>query len=335
MSPSLSELFGPPGTEAENDFEFDMDKLMGGVDKALAESSRFRDEVSSEEDDAAVGDDPVVEEPSDEEDHLAHGEQPPGEEEPPGESAPEATPPVIAADPLGLLPPERRAALLAIDDVVQNDPAKRDRVLAALADVPTPPTIPTLPDDFEEGSVAARLWYEQQETRAQLAQIASGQRAQHEAFVKQSAVAAADAAGDEFAARYSQLEPSDVAAIAKTAAESGLVAKLTTGVNPENLKPAFAQALESALWTNEAYRAKVIGTTTQTPAVAPAATSESKARKRKLTAVSSAASPTSAPASKRSPLESRVDGRLTPQSRLSVVREMASQLNRSQNEGNY
>jgi hypothetical protein len=331
-------LFGPPGTEAENDFDFDMDKLIGGVDKALAESTRFRDdqgdEVSSEENEAAVGDEPVVEEPSDEEGHQPLGEQTAGEEEPPGESAPEATPPVNAADPLGLLPPERRAALLAIDEVVQNDPAKRDRVLAALADQPVVPVVPTLPDDIEEGSVAARLWHEQQETRAQLAQIASGQRAQHEAFVKQSAVAAADAAGDEFAARYSQLEPSDVAAIAKTAADSGLVAKLTSGVNPENLKPAFAQALESALWTNEAYRAKVIGTT-QTPPVAPAATSESKARKRKLTAVSSAASPTSAPASKRSPLESRVDGRLTPQSRLSVVREMASKLNRDQNEGNY
>ena len=60
-----------------------------------------------------------------------------------------------------------------------------------------------------------------------------------------------------------------------------------------------------------------------------------KERKRKLTALSSAASPTSAPAAPKSPLETRHEGRLTPQSRMSVVKDMASQLNRSQNEGNY
>jgi hypothetical protein len=331
--PSLSELFGPEGAEADNDFEFDMDKLMGGVDQAIAESSRFRDpgsesdEVSSEE---GVDEDPPprVEAETDD-DQPSVGDVEAGEEELAGASEP---PPPSAADPLGLLPPERRAALLAIDEVVQRDPAKRDRVLAALRDEAV--VAPSLPEDIEEGSVAARLWHEQQETRAVLNQMAQGQRLQQEAFAKQAAVTAADAAGIAFAQRYPQLEASDIVAIAQEAGQSGLAAKLVTGT--EDLRAGYLQALESTLWTSERWRANVLSVPAPTEStVADEHKEESKPRKRKLTALSSAASPVSAPATPKSPLETRVDGRLTPQSRMDVVREMATKLNRSQNEGNY
>ena len=328
--PSLSELFGPPGAEAENDFEFDVDKLMGGVDQALKESSRFRDDdvdeapqiaaESEDEEPPLEPSDDVVEEP------------PSGDEVAPEEAQGEVAAPPIA-DPLGLLPPERRAALLAIDEVVQADPAARDRVFQAIR--PPEPAVAQLPDDIEEGSVAARLWAESQETKAMLGQIAQGQRLQQEAFAKQAAVSAADAAGIAFAERYPMLESSDIVAIAQQAGQSGLAAKLVAGNS--DLKDGYLQALESTLWTNEAFRPKVLGEAAiiKEPTVADEHKAESKPRKRKLTALSSAASPVSAPTTPKSALETRHDGRLTPQSRLSVVQEMATKLNRSANEGNY
>ena len=145
-------------------------------------------------------------------------------------------------------------------------------------------------------------------------------------------VTAADAAGIEFAARYPQLEQSDIVAIAEVAGGSGLAARLANG--NDDLKGAYIQALESTLWTNESFRPKVLGEQA-IKEVPVAAKPETKARKRKLTALSSAASPVSAPSQPKAALETRVDGRLTPQSRLSLTREIASKLNRDQNEGNF
>ena len=124
-------------------------------------------------------------------------------------------------------------------------------------------------------------------------------------------------------------------AVAQAAGASGLAARLANGT--EDLTGAYVQALETTAWTNERFRAKL------TAEVAPAAeptpaevdASSSKVRKRKLTALSSAASPTSAPPERRSALETRADGKLTPQSRLSVVGELASKLARDRNEGMF
>ena len=63
---------------------------------------------------------------------------------------------------------------------------------------------------------------------------------------------------------------------------------------------------------------------------------ESAERKRKLTALSSFRFSGLSTRGHRNPaLETRTDGRLTPQSRFSLVQEMATKLNRSNNEGGY
>ena len=67
-----------------------------------------------------------------------------------------------------------------------------------------------------------------------------------------------------------------------------------------------------------------------------AAKPETKARKRKLHGSVLGRKPgLRAPSQPKAPLETRVDGRLTPQSRLSLTREIASKLNRDQNEGTF
>ena len=325
MSPSINELFSAPGSEAEEDFEIDMDKLMAGVDTSIAESTRFRGEETPPEP-------PAEEEPAPEVPPSPEPAEPPADvapaehggeahEESPGGTAP--LPP--ATDPLGLLFAE-----------AAQDPAKRDRLLAALADPkPEPTQVATLPEDIEEGTVAARLWQQQQSTQEQITRIAEGQKAQSEALARKDASDAASAAGAEFAARYDgRLDGDDVVRIAQAAGNSGLAARLAAG--NENLKDAYLQALESTLWTTESLRAKMLEPAApKEPSVADEHKAESKPRKRKLTALSSSASPVSAPAPGKSPLETRTDGRLTPQSRFGLVQEMATKLNRANNEGGY
>lgn len=326
MSPSINSMFSAPGSEAEEDFDIDMDKLLEGVDASLAESTRMREPAVTSQDPPEPADEPEPDEPElddpgvEPEPEPSSGEQTRVEEEPQGVSVPTAS-----ADPLGLLIQEAVA-----------DPKRRDRVLAALRQEAEQPEVvtPSLPDDIEEGSVAARLWHEAQENKRLLGELAQSQRTQSETMARQNAAAAADTAGKEFAAKYPQLDNTEVIAIAQIAGGSGLAAKLADGA--DDLKGAYVQALESTLWTNESFRAKVmIPPEPSEPSVAETDAAESKPRKRKLTALSSAASPSSAPATPRSPLETRADGKLTPQSRLSVVGELASKLSRDRNEGMY
>jgi hypothetical protein len=338
MSPSINEMFSAPGSEAEADFDLDIDKLMAATDTALAESQRFREPQM--EDEAEPDAEPAPEPEADTEPEPEEGQpvgEPAGDEETTEESVAEtpSTPPVVAADPLGLLPPERRAALLAIDQAVQSDPARRDRILAALRDdVASPEPAAKLPDDFEEGSPAARLWAENQETKRQLAEIGKAQADIAAATARTNAAQAAEAAGAEFARRYPQLENDDVVRIAQAAGGSGLAARLANGA--DDLKGAYVQALETTMWTNESFRAKANAPMPEAePTLSDEHKEQGKARKRKLTALSSAASPTSTPSQSRSALETRADGKLTPQSRLSVVGELASKLARERNEGMY
>jgi hypothetical protein len=175
--------------------------------------------------------------------------------------------------------------------------------------------------------------------RSEVKSVGTTAAEQRAAFAKMSAAQAATEAGNQFAGRYDgQLEPSDVVAIAQAAGASGLAGRLATDERGRPLEgpalaSAYVQALETTLWTTPAFRSKVLTETTPTtvPAVDEAS---SKDRKRKLSAVSSAASPVTAePTPRRSPLETRPDGRLTPQSRMNAVKEIVTQLNRSQNEG--
>ncbi len=148
-------------------------------------------------------------------------------------------------------------------------------------------------------------------------------------------MAAAEQAGGEFAARYAgRLDGDDVVRIAQAAGTSGLAARLAAG--NDDLKGAYLQALESTLWTTQSLRSKVMEPAAPAePSAADKDKAQAPQRKRKLTALSSSASPVSAPATPKSPLETRTDGRLTPQSRFSVVQEMATKLNRANNEGGY
>lgn len=329
--PSIRQIMGVPDELEGGDTEFDLDKFMADVDGLIPKSNdRLRGpdagpEPSPEPTTAAA--------PEPDEDPVL-GEQEPGDEAE-GEPEPEVPlPPAPAAlappDPLAAIPAERRAALLALDEVFQRDPAKAESVLRGLSTDPAlaPVAAPQLPEDFDPGSPEARLWQQQQDTAEQIRQLTAATRAQQETFAKQQANTAAQQAGATFAARYQgRLDEADVVAIAKQAGESGLAGVLAgTPEGRSDLASAYDRALETTLWSNEVYRAKVLELTPTGPAPK---TPETKSRQRKLTALSSAASPVSGPSPKRSPLESRSDGRLTPQSRMGLVKELASNLNRS------
>lgn len=324
---NLRELFGDPGlTEEGGEQEFDLDAFMGEVDRLVADKPTEQDHGGS------VGE---AEPPPPD---LAHGEreEESGEEagaEPsspavPVEEAP-ASPPTPAAppppDPFSDLPPERRAALLALDETLRRDPAKAESVLRGLSAETPPVEPPRLPEDIEPGSFEARQWHDQQELRAQIAELSAATRVQQETFAKQQAATAAQQAGRTFAQRYvGKLEEQDVLQIARQAGESGIAGALASQT-PDDLAGAYDKALEFVLWGNESYRQKVIG---EAPVVQAGDQPEAKTRKRKLNALSSAASPVSGPVQKRSPLESRDDGRLTPQSKMGLVRELANGLAR-------
>lgn len=327
--PSINNLFGAPGSEADEDFEIDMDKLLEGVDQSIAASTRIDPPpspsfVNALDPDAPQYDTPDPESP-DEEPEEEPSEPPEGSgnvQQVEAESQSEGS--VTSPDPLGQLFAE-----------AAQDPAKRDRLLEALRD-PKPESTPVaqLPDDFEPGSPAARLWEENQATQRRLDEIAANQRSQAEQSAKDRAIAAADAAGKEFSAKYPGLDDADITRIAQAAGNSGLAARLATGA--DDLKAAYLQSLESTLWTDAELRTKVLDPTVPSePTVAEEHAQESKPRKRKLTALSSSASPVSAPAPKASPLETRADGRLTPDSRQRTVMELATKLNRENNQGGY
>jgi hypothetical protein len=347
VSPSISDLFGTSPEGATNDVDIDVNQLMSDVDKILADRPPLTGGVTPE---SAVPGAPAEGEvqseiPATEVDSSTGDIAVPGAPpEPtlgatPVETAP-ASPPPVAIDPLSELPPERRAALLAIDQSL-TDPVKRDAVLRALAGHPaeTPQTVaaPQLPDHVDPESFEAQLWRQQQETNRQIAEIAAVTRQQQEQSARQIAVVAAQTAGEIFEARYAgKLTKEEVAAIAHHAGSTGIAGALAAA--PEfqgKLQAAYDAALEHVLWSTEAYRDKVIGVAASAAPIPPVATVESQDRKRKLTALSSAASPISGGPAPRSSLESRPDGRLTDKSRQQVVKEAATAIARSRSEGTF
>lgn len=334
--PSIRELFTDAEIDQEGangDLAFDFDALMTETERALKESTRMQIPDQDPE-----GGEPS-EVPAATETPEAPPEVEPGATESPAPSeAPEGGDDSLAgarsADPLGLLPPERQAALLALDQVFQADPTKHAAVLRTLSETPAPAaayTPPPLPDEIDPDSFEAKLWNRQSEYERQLAEMGTATKNNQEAFAKQSAAAAAERAGANFEARYAgKLDHTDVMAIARHAGATGIAARFANGA--DDLTAAYDQALETALWTNEGFRAKAMGAPAPLP---PAAEPEAIDRKRKLTSLSSSASPVSGPPPAKTPLQSRTDGRLTPESRLSVVKDLATGLARQNNEGTF
>lgn len=316
MSPSIGDLFGNPELDEDNETEVDLDKVLNSVTDIL------NDRHSEPESPAA---EPADETPQDEPAGTAPEE--PGEEvaEPEVVDAPRdapAAPP--SSDPFLELPAERRAALLALDQAIMDDEGKRAAVFGILSGTPAeqPKVDEKLPEHIDPDSFEAQLWRGQQDQRKMLEQISQATREQREAFAKQQANTAAMTAGNAFAQRYEgKLTKDDVLAIAKHAGASGLAGALMAQ-NSADPVSAFNQALEATLWGNEAWREKVVGE--EVPVKQPGDTTESKDRKRKLTAVGSAASPVSGPSPKRSPVETGADGRIAEKSRQELVKELAN-----------
>jgi hypothetical protein len=243
---------------------------------------------------------------------------------------------VSAPDPLAELPADRRAQLLALDEYMREHPEAITRITEAPAAPPAPEPI-TLPEHIDPGSVEATLWLQQAEQSRKLDEIAAEQRRTQEALatdrLRATTQEAAISAGNAFKARYEgKLTDADVLAIAQVAGSpGGLAGRLAAAAkSPEDITAAYDQALELTMWSRPEFRSKVDAVPTPTQAQIDA--EAAPARKRKLTALSGAATPSGAPPT-RSPLQSREDGRLTGQSRMDLVRQLASQLRGGGGEG--
>jgi hypothetical protein len=154
--------------------------------------------------------------------------------------------------------------------------------------------------------------------------MAQSNRDQQMAFASQQANTVAVQAATRFGQRYQdRLSQDDVEAIAKYTGQSGIAAAFS-GTPDGKLDPvgALDRALESVLWTNPSFRAKVIGT--EAPPTPPGNQPEAKERKRKLNAISPSGSPVSGPAPTRTPAEVTRDGRFTEKSRSALVKEIAN-----------
>lgn len=303
--PSIADLFGvnpneidPEAAAAEGDFD---------IDKMLSEADRIMEAHNPTEPGAEPEPEPVVDVPR---------ETP----------APEPTPQVaaVAPDPLSELPPERRAAMLSLDQILTTDPAKRDAVLRVLAGEPepTPEPEPQLPEEIDPNSFEARMYLENLETRKAVNQIAQRMASQEQVTQAQTAADHARAAAASFSAKHPELEQEDVYEIARYAGNSG-VAGAFVEANRAQPVAQLEQAFESVLYGNEVFRSKVIP---KAEAVVPGEAPEAVERKRRLTALSSGASPVAGGSTTPPQLESRPDGRLTPASRQQAVAQVAADL---------
>jgi hypothetical protein len=285
--------------------------------KRLGLTDDLPDDSSSgdlEDEQPAGGDEAEAEETEDE-------ELPPT----PFDSAP---PPAASHDPWLDIPAERRAAILALDETLVSNPSKRAQVFGILSGdsaAPAAPSPPTLPDYIDPDSFEATLWHENQEIKQQLAGIAEFTKQQTE---QQRASQAATIACQRFGAKYSNLTEQDVIDIAKYAAQTGMsTAFMGTAEAKADPSVGYGQALEAVLWSNEGFRSRVLETSG--PTTPPGEQEEATTRKRKLRALSGAASPVSGPTPTRSPLKTGTDGKLTEDSRQGLVKEAANMIRRT------
>lgn len=322
--PSIREIFADPDLSEPGgeDVQIDLDKVLNSVTDILNDRPSVPDDTPAPE-----------AEPEPEEDLPSGGEQAEVEEE--SEELPPAPVDPPPPDPWLEIPPERRAAMLALDQTVMADPDKRAKVFGILSgdsDAPPVPTTPSLPEHVDPDSFEAQIWRENQEIKAQLREIGTATKAQAEITMADRARVAASTAANRFQAKYSQLSEQDVIDVARYAGQTGIAsAFMTTAEAKADPIVGYEQALEHVLWTNESFRGRVLGTSALPPEP-PGNQPEAVERKRKLTALSGAASPVSGPAPQRSPLEHGVDGKLTEKSRSQLVKDAANMLRQS-NEG--
>jgi hypothetical protein len=347
---SIRDLFADPdlAEEGGDDVQIDIDKVLSEVTNVLNDRPPTPDSPPRPPVTAVSegGETPPPDEVTTSDEHDSEGTPvvAGGEEDESEEEESDAAPlsdrlqvhPVLG-DPWLELPAERRAAILALDQTLMADETKRAKVFGILSgdtDAPPTPTVATLPEHIDPESFEATLWREQQEQRTVLERMAEQNRAVQAETQRQSAQTAAMQAGNRFAQKYAdKLTQDDILEIAKFAGMAGTAgAFANTAEAKADPSAAFEQALEHTLWTNESFRARVLGTSG--PVTPPGEQPEAQERKRKLSALSSSASPVSGPSPRRSPLEAGVDGKLTEKSRQDLVKDAANMLRR-QNEGAF
>ena len=339
---SIFELFGDPDLAGDDaGAAFDPSNLDKVLDEVIAKRP-----VAGRPNGFAPGEPGSAVPSPDGEGHGTEGEGPGATAPVPPEAPPSPSPvsptpaaetpppPTPAADPfLGLSDIERleliqyRQALadperaLAVKRAILGVP---EAPAASAAAAPPAPPAPTLPEDIDPSSFEATLWQQGQEMMAQLAELRAGQQASTQQTEQERMNAAAQRATQAFVARYgARLSQDEIAAIAQHAGMQKF---------PEAFRPVSAtwdeamdKSLEFVLRSNDGLLAKVLGGPAPAAPAPGARTPESDARGRKLTALSSAASP-SGEAATRVPIESRGDGtgKMSEKSRLALVQEMMS-----------
>lgn len=363
MSPSIFELFGGPGLEGEDAGgsvdEGGFDDVLSRViaDRPVAgrppgfDPTQVHGSPAPDPDGGSpagvVGGDPA-----------APAATPPPSPAPPAPAPAPAPAPVAPAatdplpppgpapiDPFADLSALERQELLALRQAL-GDPERATRVRqaylggpvappapAAVAPVAPAPPAPVMPEQFEAGSPEAELWQSNQDMRRELDEMRAGQQHQNAMTEQQRINHAATTATQRFATKYAAtLSPQELEFVCQTAGFQ----KLPDAIYPTTVDPitgvgnwdvAMDRALEFALRSNDALLLKSLG---GTPAAGtlpgPAAsTPAANARKRSLTAVSSAASPSGEGAT-RTPIVSRPDGtgKMSEKSRLQLVQELVN-----------
>jgi hypothetical protein len=252
-------------------------------------------------------------------------------ESPPAAAVAPPSPPSPPADPFAGLTELERLELLQYRQALA-DPERALAVKRAVLGVPeSPPAVvsepvsspppPALPEEIEPGSWEAQMWQQNQDMRRELEALKAGQQQTQAQTEQEAKNAAAIRSTNAFAQRYvGKLTKEEIEAICQTAGMQKL---------PDTFRPttktwdeAMDKSLEFTLRSNDALLAKVLGVAPAAPPPATGAeTPEANQRKRALTALSSAASP-SGDTPQRTPIEHRGDGKLTEKSRLQLVQEM-------------
>jgi hypothetical protein len=238
----------------------------------------------------------------------------------------------------GMRDPERQAAIRRayIGGETQPPVGPPPSVPPAVAP-PAPPEL-KLPEDIDPQSTEAQVWFAQQDQARQLAEIRAQVTAQATATAEQNAQVAARNATNAFAQRYGgTLSQEEMQWVCQMAGYQNLPDIFASSDPKLSQEQAMTKALEFQLRSTDSLLAKVLGGAAPpatgipappplppgapAPVVYPGQTPEADARKRYLTAVSSAASP-SGEAPVRQPIAHRADGKLDERSRMQMIQEM-------------
>lgn len=346
MSPSIRDLFGDPDLdEPGGDAPFDPSNLQGMLNDVLSGrpvAGAPAGYVSEGEPLAGDGTPPPA--PLDAapvEGGTDAAVPPPAASTPPTSVPPAATDTPTGASPFNDLSDTELLELYEVRKALQ-DPERAVRIKqaylgidgappAAAPPAAVAPPVPTLPEHIEPGSFEAQMWQENQDLRAEMREVKGLVTQQGAQTEQQRSLAAAEAAGRNFTAKYGdRLSADEIRAVAQLAGAQRLPnAFMSAG---DSVEQAMERSLEYVLRSNDVLLGKVLGAPSvpavpQFPGNAPAAND----RKRVLHALSSAASPAGEQPT-RTPITHREDGRLSEQSRLTVVQELVNRM-RGSDEG--